>query len=323
MTRYIRPDMANVWASEALVGDIEAPSDAKIRKGWESQIPPHEWENFIQRRQDEALAYALQTGIPEWSNTTSYFLSPVSYVQGSNGRLYRALTDNVGVNPVTDSGVNWRQAFNEFGSEYSVSTGTANNYILTFSNPYTAITEPLLLRFKAVASNTGASTLTVDGISRAILGGANQALQGGEIVINNIITVIFIQIINSWVIISSTGGNVQVPDATQSRHAINYSQFQTGIASARSAIYANSSRAITPGTYFVDTTAGGFTLTLPTSPSLGDSFTFVDANNTWGDINWILAPGSNTFEGVAGNLEVDVSDQMWSLIFRNSRWEFV
>lgn len=323
MTRYVRPDMANVWASEALAGDIEAPTDAKIREGWVAQIPPHEWENFIQRRQDEALAYALQTGVPEWSNTTSYFVSPVSYVQGSNGRIYSAVADSVGQNPTSDSGTYWKQAFAEYGSDYSVSTGTANNYILTFSRPYTTFTEALLLRFKAVATNTGASTLTIDGISHPILGGANQALQGNEIIINNIVTVVYLPSITSWVIVSSTGGNVQVPDATQSRHAITYSQAVALTSGARAPVNISASQIVPPGVYLVDTTTNsGITLTIPTARVYGDSWTFIDPNNTWGDRSWLLDLNGLTIEGVAGPLRAMVSNIQFSVWYTGTRLEF-
>lgn len=323
MTKYTRPDMSSVWASNALAGDIEAPTDAKIKLGWEAEIPPHEWENFVQRRQDEALAYALQTGISEWNSTTSYFLSPVSYVQGSNGTVYAAVADSVGHNPVTDTGTYWKQAFSEPNAEYVVSTGTANNYILTYSKPYLTLSEALLLRFKAVATNTGASTLTVDGVAHPILGGALQSLQGNEIVVDNIVTVVYLPSLTSWVIVSSTGANVQIPDATQSRHAITYSQALAITSLARAPINISASQTVTPGVYLVDTTSNAsITLTIPSTRTYGDSWTFIDPNNMWGINSWNLDLNGLTIEGVTGPLRAMVSNIQFSVWYTGTRLEF-
>jgi len=47
----VKPDLTQQWASD---GDKIAPSGAKIQAGWGPEIPPYQWENFIQNRQDES-----------------------------------------------------------------------------------------------------------------------------------------------------------------------------------------------------------------------------------------------------------------------------
>ena len=65
----VKPDLSQQWASD---GDKIAPSGDKIQAGWGPDIPPYQWENFIQNRQDEMLAYLNERGIPEWDNRTNY-----------------------------------------------------------------------------------------------------------------------------------------------------------------------------------------------------------------------------------------------------------
>lgn len=103
MAEITKPDMSSLWASD---GAVIAPTSAKIKTGWTPEIPPHQWENFVQNRQDNAIAYLFQRGVPEWDSSTEYFNNK-SLVMGSDGVLYRAVSNSVGVDPTTDSGANW------------------------------------------------------------------------------------------------------------------------------------------------------------------------------------------------------------------------
>lgn len=89
-----KPDMSSVWASG---GAILTPSTAKIETGWTAEIPPHQWENYVQNRQDSALAYLFQKGIPEWDATTEYQANK-SFVQYA-GVIYKAKTLNTNKQP--------------------------------------------------------------------------------------------------------------------------------------------------------------------------------------------------------------------------------
>src|SRR5210317_884965 len=53
--------------------------------------------------------------------------------------------------------------------------------------------------------------------------------------------------------------------------------------------------------YFVDTTSGAITVTLPSSPSAGDYVVLKDYARTWGTNNITIA--SNTFDGVSSVTE--------------------
>lgn len=96
-------DINKIWAAG---GDIVTPADTKINNGWVEEIPPHEYENYIQNKQDLSIAHINQHGIAIWDSVTEYQANR-SLVQGSNGRIYKAATTNTNVNPTTDSSGAW------------------------------------------------------------------------------------------------------------------------------------------------------------------------------------------------------------------------
>ena len=95
------------WAES---GDILDPGDSKYAQGWEVEIPPRQWFNYYQNRVDNAIAHINQHGIAVWDSGTEYQVSK-SYVQGSDGNVYRALTTNTNIDPVSDGGTNWQALF--------------------------------------------------------------------------------------------------------------------------------------------------------------------------------------------------------------------
>lgn len=107
MPEISKPDYTHLWSSG---GAIVAPSDVKIQTGWTAEVPPFQWENWSQNRQDQAIAHVLQHGIAVWDNITEYQANK-SYVQGSNGTVYRCLITNTNVNPVGDLTSTWRVAW--------------------------------------------------------------------------------------------------------------------------------------------------------------------------------------------------------------------
>lgn len=100
MAEITKPNFNNaLWASG---GSIVSPSDVKIATGWTAEVPPFQWENWSQNRQDQGIAYILQHGIPVWDSLTEY-QAEKSIIQGSDGLIYKAKTTNTGVNPVLDT----------------------------------------------------------------------------------------------------------------------------------------------------------------------------------------------------------------------------
>lgn len=112
-----KPDFQYVWASG---GANVLPSNVKIQTGWTAEVPPFQWENAIQNRQDNAIVHLFQKGISEWDAASNYYFTTSgtrSYVQGSDGVIYVAVQDSVGQNPVTDiSDTYWKVAFADSSS---------------------------------------------------------------------------------------------------------------------------------------------------------------------------------------------------------------
>lgn len=107
-----KPDFQYVWASG---GAIVAPSTVKGQTGWVAEVPPFQWENYLQNRQDNAIMHLFQKGISVWDTLSNYYFTTNgvrSYVQGSNGLIYVAVQNSIGQNPVTDvSNTYWKVAF--------------------------------------------------------------------------------------------------------------------------------------------------------------------------------------------------------------------
>lgn len=125
-----KPDFSFQWASG---GSIVAPSDVKIQTGWTAEVPPFQWENFSQNRQDNAILHLFQKGISEWDALSNYYFTASgvrSYVQGSDGNIYVALQDSLGQDPTTATAY-WKVAFPTTGrllrtSIYTLIAGVQN-----------------------------------------------------------------------------------------------------------------------------------------------------------------------------------------------------
>lgn len=98
MAEITRPNFDQLWANG---GAMLAPSASKIELGWTVEIPPHQYENFVQHRQDQALAYLMQRGIPEWDSSTEYFTAKSVVLFG--GKLWIALANSQNQTPAVGS----------------------------------------------------------------------------------------------------------------------------------------------------------------------------------------------------------------------------
>lgn len=115
---------------------------------------------------------------------------------------------------------------------YAVDTGAANAYVATYLPAITSLKDGMVLRFKAVNANTGASTLAVNGLTGyPILGGANAALQGGEIVAGGYCTVQWSASLLSFILQENAGGARQIVDATKQKHALTLGMINGSISS--------------------------------------------------------------------------------------------
>ncbi len=104
---------------------------------------------------------------------------------------------------------------------YGIDTGTANAYAVNLSPPIPAYADGMGLRVKIANSNTSASTLNVNGLGAInIYGLAGSALQGGELPAGGTAKFVYRAAANQFVLLSCTGGALQVAPATQSNQAV-------------------------------------------------------------------------------------------------------
>lgn len=114
-------DINKVWSN---AGDNLSPSDAKINGGWLTEIPPRQWFNWLDNKQDQAIAHINQHGIAVWDATTEYQANG-SLVQGSNGKIYAAFVTNTNQNPVTDvTETYWADVFKPGVAVFPTAGGT-------------------------------------------------------------------------------------------------------------------------------------------------------------------------------------------------------
>jgi hypothetical protein len=59
-----------------------------------------------------------------------------------------------------------------------------------------------------------------------------------------------------------------------------------------------------------DTSAGAFTITLPTSPAVGDTIILTDIASAWPSKNLVINPSGKDINNTAGNLICDVSGEV-------------
>lgn len=130
MVNRVKPTgLDNIWAS---TGTRIDPGISKTNIGWVVQLPPYEYQNWVDWRQDTFNAHVNQHGIPEWDGVTEY-QGNLSYTQGSNGVIYKCLATHTNKDPVNSLNSNfWSVAFEPFGSVKVVSEALAA-HLLNYS----------------------------------------------------------------------------------------------------------------------------------------------------------------------------------------------
>jgi len=108
-----KPNVKLPWASQ---GNRAEPTSDKQLEGWVQEIPPHEMENWVQYKQDLAIKYLYQEGIPEWDSSFEY--NTTSYVK-YDGVIYKLAEDaevpNTNKQPDVET-TSWEIAFEPYGA---------------------------------------------------------------------------------------------------------------------------------------------------------------------------------------------------------------
>jgi hypothetical protein len=121
---------------------------------------------------------------------------------------------------------------------------------------------------------------------------------------------IFYQDVDSsqWVEISATGGTIETP-ATAGGEAY------TVITTTYTAV---------AGDYILaNTTGGAFTITLPASPTAGDTINIIDGFTQFSANNLTLARNGSTIEGLSSDIIVDVNDAKLKIIYNGTTWRIM
>jgi len=108
-----KPNLTRVWAKTAPGGNVVDPDTVtagKFTAGWQAEIPPFEYFNFIQKQVTEGLAHINEQGIAVWDDVTPYPVGGLA--KGSDGNVYKALVSQSDNDPVSDDGTNWIDELN-------------------------------------------------------------------------------------------------------------------------------------------------------------------------------------------------------------------
>lgn len=167
MALIVKPDISKIWAAS---GSKATPPDAKIASGWGYEMMPFEWENYLQNRNDVALNHINQRGVAEWDSFTEYQAGR-SYVTGSNGVIYLAVTTEAGNDPTVDDGSNWIRAFPTVSGagatgSWSISiTGSAASLTTGRTIAMTGDVTWTSAAFNGSSNVTGTATLANSGVT--------------------------------------------------------------------------------------------------------------------------------------------------------------
>lgn len=129
MPNIVKPSGINqLWAAGGTKVD---PGLQKLNIGWVVELPPYQYQNWLDNRQDTFIAHINQHGIPEWDSETEY-QGNLSYTQGSNGMIYKCIQTNTNRNPTNPvNNTYWSLAFEVYGS-VSVVQNALNAHIANY-----------------------------------------------------------------------------------------------------------------------------------------------------------------------------------------------
>lgn len=142
MANIIKPSGVNqLWAAGGTRVD---PGLSKINIGWVVELPPYQYQNWLDNRQDTYIAHINQHGIPEWDSETEY-QGNLSYTQGSDGIIYKCIQTHTNLDPANPlNNLYWQRAFEPYGSVAVVQTALTTH--LTNYATLSGIANPVAAR---------------------------------------------------------------------------------------------------------------------------------------------------------------------------------
>lgn len=109
---------------------------------------------------------------------------------------------------------------------------------------------------------------------------------------------------NNSVLVSDTSGNTSWAAPQTFEYSVQSTSFT----------------AVAFGGYFINTSSGGVTVTLPASPNTGDTIRFLDVAKTFDTNNLTVARNGKLIQGDAQDLTVNTESAAFELVFSNDTY---
>jgi len=122
---------------------------------------------------------------------------------------------------------------------------------------------------------------------------------------------------NVTLTLPDTAGSADQALITNGSGVLSWSTISGG-AAWQAVITADPANAVAGNGYFCNTTSGAFTVTLPTSASIGDFISFIDYAGTFDTNNLTIGRNGHNIQGTAADLTVGVERAGFTLVYVDS-----
>jgi len=116
--------------------------------------------------------------------------------------------------------------------------------------------------------------------------------------------------------IFSSGAKSWVWTGTVWASRVSTNPWASGVWISKTSAY----NAVSMDSIFADTAGGPFTITLPASPSFGNTIIIADKSATWATNNLTIGRNGATIEGSASDLVVDSNSHILTIIYNGVTW---
>lgn len=208
---------------------------------------------------------------------------------------------------------------------YALDTGTANTYQVSYNPPVTALTDGVMLSFRAKNTNTAGSTFSPNGLAaKPVYSQAHVALLSGEIAANGLVEVEWNSALNGWVLCENSGGiaHGMTPSQFDNTKKLATTEFvQRALGNYQGITNSLAPTAADSGKRIVATNT---TVTLPSVGSLSIGSRFSVFAYGGGKVT-VVASGSDTFSpggGYTGLASISVpSGTECTFVSESNQWE--
>lgn len=196
----------------------------------------------------------------------------------------------------------------------SVNGNVAGSYFVGNGSALTSITGASVVgavanATYAVSAGSAGSAVTAEQITYAIQANITGVGTLGNLSVSG----------NTTVGNLSTGGFVSATGNVTGNYFIGNGSQLTGVTMSWSIANSNATMSVNRG-YFVDTTGGAKTMTLPTGVTIGDTVRINDLAGTFGTNNLTVARNGSNIQGIADDLVVSVNQSSFGLVYSNGTY---